>query len=50
MMHPQPWTPEEELNLVLEGLKDVDEGRIVDGPTAMQKLREKYDLKLQETP
>ena len=50
MMHPQPWTPEEELNLVLEGLKDVDEGRVVDGPTAIQKLCEKYDLKLQETP
>ena len=50
MMHPQLWTPEEELNLVLEGLKDVDEGRVVEEMTVMQKICEKYDLKLPKTP
>ena len=50
MMHPQPWTPEEELELVLEGLKDVDEGRVVEETTVIQKICEKYDLKLQKTP
>ena len=32
----------EELKLVMEGLKDDEEGRIVDGPTAMAELRRKY--------
>ena len=31
-----------ELKLVMEGLKDDEEGRIVDGPTAMAELRRKY--------
>ena len=34
----------EELKLVMEGLRDEEEGRIVDGPTAMAELRKKYGL------
>ena len=34
----------EELKLVMEGLKDAEEGRVVDGPTVMEELRKKYDL------
>ena len=34
----------EELKLVMEGLKDEEEGRVVDGPTAMEELRKKYAL------
>ena len=32
----------EELKLVMEGLNDDEDGRIVDGPTAMAELRRKY--------
>lgn len=34
----------EELKLVMEGLKDEEEGRVADGPTAMEELRKKYAL------
>jgi len=34
----------EELKLVMEGLKDVEEGRVVDGPTAMAEIRREYGL------
>ena len=34
----------EELKLVMEGLKDVEEGRVVDGPTAMAEIRGEYGL------
>ena len=34
----------EELKLVMEGLKDEEAGRGVDGPTAMEELRKKYAL------
>lgn len=34
----------EELKLVMEGLKDEEAGRVVDGPTAMEELRKKYAL------
>lgn len=33
----------EELKLVMEGLKDVEEGRVVDGPTAMAEIRRNMD-------
>ena len=29
---------------ILAGLKDVEEGRVVDGPTAIKELRKKYGL------
>lgn len=38
----------EEAKLIMEGLKDVDEGRTYDGPTVMKELREKYGLKLKK--
>lgn len=34
----------EEAKLIMEGLKDVEEGRIYDGPTVMAELRSKYGL------
>lgn len=34
----------EELKLVMEGLKDEEAGRVVDGLTAMEELRKKYAL------
>lgn len=34
----------EELKLVMEGLKDAEEGRVVDGPTAMAEIRREYGL------
>ena len=34
----------EELKLVMEGLKDEEAGRVVDGSTAMEELRKKYAL------
>ena len=34
----------EELKLVMEGLKDVKEGRVVDGETFMKELGAKYGL------
>ena len=34
----------EELKLVMEGLKDEEAGRVVDGQTAMEELRKKYAL------
>lgn len=34
----------EEAKLIMEGLKDVEEGRTYDGPTVMAELRSKYGL------
>lgn len=34
----------EEAELIMEGLKDVDEGRLVDGPTALEEIRKEYGL------
>lgn len=34
----------DELKLVLEGLRDADEGRVTDGPTAMAQIRREYGL------
>ena len=34
----------EEAKLIMEGLKDVKEGRTYDGPTVMAELRSKYGL------
>ena len=34
----------EELKLVMEGQKDEEAGRVVDGPPAMEELRKKYAL------
>ena len=39
----------EEAKLIMEGLKDVDEGRTYDGPTVMKELCEKYGLKIEKT-
>lgn len=39
----------EEAKLIMEGLRDVDEGRTYDGPTVMKELREKYGLKIEKT-
>ena len=40
----------EELKLVMEGLKDVEEGRVVDGPTAMAEIRREYGLSVPFRP
>ena len=34
----------EEAKLIMEGLRDVDEGRVVDGPTALEEIRREYGL------
>lgn len=34
----------EEARLLLQGLKDVKEGKVVDGVDAMERIREKYHL------
>ena len=34
----------EEAKLIMEGLKDVDEGRVVDGPTALEEIGREYGL------
>ena len=34
----------EEAKLIMEGLRDVDEGRVVDGPTALEEIGREYGL------
>lgn len=34
----------EEAKLIMEGLRDVDEGRMVDGPMALEEIRREYGL------
>ena len=34
----------EEAKLIMEGLRDVDEGRVVDGPTALEEIGRDYGL------
>lgn len=34
----------EEAKLIMEGLRDVDEGRVVDGPMALEEIRSEYGL------
>ena len=34
----------EEAKLIMEGLRDVDEGRVVDGPMALEEIRREYGL------
>lgn len=34
----------EEAKLIMEGLRDVDEGRVVDGPAALEEIRREYGL------
>ena len=34
----------EEAKLIMEGLRDVDEGRGVDGPTALEEIGREYGL------
>ena len=34
----------EEAKLIMEGLRDVDEGRVVDGPTALEEIRRESGL------
>ena len=34
----------EEAKLIMEGLRDVDEGRMVDGPTALEEIMREYGL------
>ena len=34
----------EEAKLIMEGLRDVDEGSVVDGPTALEEIGREYGL------
>ena len=34
----------EEAKLIMDGLRDVDEGRVVDGPTALEEIGREYGL------
>ena len=34
----------EEAKLIMEGLRDVDEGRVVDGPTSLEEIGREYGL------
>ena len=34
----------EEARMINKGLKDIEEGRVMDGPTALKEIREKYGL------
>lgn len=34
----------EEAKLIMEGLRDVDEGRVVDGPMALEEIGREYGL------
>lgn len=44
-----PQNSEEEAKLLLEAIKDVNEGYMMDGPKALQEICKEFGLKIEKT-
>ena len=44
-----PQNSEEEAKLLLEAIKDVNEGYTIDGPKALQEICKEFGLKIEKT-